>query len=282
MNNALLSAVCAPQKEGKIPKKIHYIWIGKKEKPQSVLTCIDSWKKFCPDYEIIEWNEDNFDISSSRYASEAYEAKKYAFVTDYMRLVILKNEGGIYLDTDIELRKNLDRFLSHDCFFGFENQATLLTALIGAKKDSKYIDKLLIYYSGRSFKLKNGKFDTTTNVISLTAMTKLYYDIQLNNTIQTINACGEELAYYPSDYFCAKDYVTGKVFVSENTYAVHHFNGSWLSSKNKFEDKLVLGVYKLFGEKIFRKIMRKFLLNRIKGKCKSIKKAEKKAEKIKV
>ena len=277
MNNGVLIDQKAPKIKGKIPKKIHYIWIGGKEKPQSVLDCIESWKKACPDYEIIEWNEDNFDISSSRYAVEAYEAKKFAFVTDYMRLVILKNEGGIYADTDIELRKNLDEFLSHDCFFGFENQATLLTAVIGAKKDCKYIEKLLSYYDGRSFKLKNGKFDTTTNVISLTAMTKLYYQIELNNTLQKINACGEELAYYPADYFCAKDYVTGKVFISQNTCSIHHFNGSWLSTKNKFEDKLVVCVRKLFGEKIFRKIMRKFLLNRINDKCKSIKKQNKNA-----
>ena len=276
MSDGVLSAQNAPQKGNKIPKKIHYIWIGGKEKPQSVYDCIESWKKACPDYEIIEWNESNFDISVNRYAREAYEAKKFAFVTDYMRLVILKNEGGIYVDTDLEIVKNLDRFLTSDCFFGFENQAALMTACIGAKKDCKYIENLLTYYDDRSFILKNGKYDTTTNVISITAFTKLNYGIELNNTLQVLIADGEEIAYYPYDYFCAKDYVTGKVNKTENTHTVHHFNGSWLSSKNKREDKLVEGVYKLLGEKKFRKVMKWYLVRRVKSFAKKIKRHQKK------
>ena len=173
MSNDVINAQNALQSRYKIPKKIHYIWIGGNAKPQSVYDCIESWKKACPDYEIIEWNESNFDINANRYAREAYEAKKFAFVTDYMRLVILKNEGGIYVDTDLEILKNFDGFLEHDCFFGFENQVSLLTACFGAKKGCKFIDYLLSYYDDRSFKLKGGKYDTTTNVITVTALMRM-------------------------------------------------------------------------------------------------------------
>ena len=104
-----------------IPKKIHYCWVGGNSKPPLVKKCIQSWKKYCPDYEIIEWNESNYDISKNIYMKQAYEAKKWAFVTDYMRLDIIYEHGGIYLDTDVELIKNIDDLLSNEAFAGIES-----------------------------------------------------------------------------------------------------------------------------------------------------------------
>ena len=268
--NVLAVAGVSEKKEGKIPKKIHYIWIGRKPKPQSVYDCIKSWKKSCPDYEIIEWNEDNFDISENKYALEAYQAKKFAFVTDYMRLSILKKEGGIYVDSDLEIIKNLDEFLNYDCFSGFENAITIPTACFGAKKDCKYVNYLLSYYDDRSFYLKNGKMDLTTNVITISAMTYSKYGIKFNNELQVLELDGEKIAYYPFHYFCAKDYVTGKVNVLEDTYSIHHFKGSWLENKNKRQDKLVEKIYKFLGEKNFRKVMKMYLLRNVKKYAKKI------------
>ena len=260
-------------KQEKIPKKLHYIWIGGNKKPDSVEKYLESWRKACPDYEIIEWNESNFDMNENQYIKEAYEAKKYAFVTDYMRLAILHREGGIYLDSDVELTKSLDEYLDHDCFSGFENDVMIPTAVFGAKKGCKYIEYLLSYYNNRSFYLKNGKPDITTNVITITVMTKAKYNIKLNNTLQVIKTeDDEEIVYYPFDYFCTKDFVSGEIVTTENSHAIHHFRGSWLSAKNKKENAFVTGVYKFFGKKAFRKLMVTFLRNRIKKYTKKLKK----------
>ena len=258
-----------------IPKKIHYIWIGGKEKPESVSKHIESWKKYCPDYQIIEWNESNFDVNENRYISEAYKAKKFAFVTDYMRLAILKREGGVYVDTDLEIVKNIDEYLEYDCFSGFENGVMIPTAMFGAKKDCKYVDYLLSYYDDRSFYLKNGEMDLTTNVITITVMTKYKYGIKLNNQTQILECDGERIAYFPFEYFCAKDFVSGKINVTKDTCSIHHYRGSWLEDKNKKENRFVEKIYKFLGEKAFRKVMKSFLRKRVKKYTKIIYKTKK-------
>ena len=126
-----------------IPKIIHYCWVGRNPLPENTKKYIETWKYFCPDYEIIEWNEDNFDINSNQYAAEAYAAKKWAFVSDYMRLSVLYKYGGIYLDTDMELIKKLDVFLKHHAFTAFESRELISAGIIGAEKDSKWIKHIL-------------------------------------------------------------------------------------------------------------------------------------------
>lgn len=125
--------------KNQIPKIIHYCWFGGNNKPKSVRTCIDSWKLHCPDYEIIEWNESNFDINSNLYTKQAYDSKKWAFVTDFVRLKVLYDNGGIYMDTDIEVLKPLDIFLYHEAFSGFEWVDRIPTGIIGAKKHNEWI-----------------------------------------------------------------------------------------------------------------------------------------------
>lgn len=122
-----------------IPKKIHYCWFGKGKMPDLSKKCIESWKKYCPDYEIIEWNEDNFDINCCDYVKEAYASKRFAFVTDYVRLYAMYTQGCIYMDTDVEVMKNLDKFLVHQAFSGFESDIQIPTGIMDQKKDFRYL-----------------------------------------------------------------------------------------------------------------------------------------------
>lgn len=185
--------------------------------------CIASWKKYLPDYEIKEWNEDNFDVKCLPYVQEAYEARKYAFVTDYVRLYALYMEGGIYMDTDVEVVKNLDVFLNLSAFSGFETyKLRIQTGIMGSEKGGIWAKRMLEYYDGRHFITPQGYYDVTTNVKIITKLMKPY-GFKSNNKKQTIAS----ITFYPKDYFCPKDYRTGEVVMTENTYCIHHYAGSW-------------------------------------------------------
>lgn len=207
-----------------IPKTIHYCWFGRNGKSPLIEMCINSWKKYCPGCEIKEWNEDNFDINCCQFVKEAYATKKWAFVSDYARLYILKKYGGIYMDTDVEVIKPLDRFLAHPAFSGFESVASIPTGIIGAETDNPWISYLLTYYDNRCFISHHGRCDTTTNVEIITRMTAEKYGLKLDNTYQEL----KDVALYPREYFCPKDFATKEINSTENTYTIHHFDGSWL------------------------------------------------------
>ena len=146
-----------------VPKIIHYCWFGPKEIPEMEQKCIASWKKVLPDYKIMFWNEQNFDVNSVPYVREAYEKGKYAFVSDYVRMYALYNYGGVYFDTDVEVLKPLDKFLEDKAFIGFENRTMIGTGIIGAEKHSALFEEMLNYYSNHNFVDDNGNIDTTTN-----------------------------------------------------------------------------------------------------------------------
>lgn len=207
----------------KIPKTIHYCWFGRGEKPKLAKKCIKSWKKCLPDYEIIEWNEDNFDINSNLYVKQAYEAKKYAFVTDYVRLYALYNYGGIYMDTDVEVLKPLDIFLQYEAFTGFESEKFCVTGIIGSKKENRMIKDFLEPYKKLKFINDDGSINQTTNTTSMTDIA-LKYGVKLNNTQQNINS----MEIFPKTYFCPLNYGDSQTDFSKNTYTIHHFAGSWL------------------------------------------------------
>lgn len=219
-----------------VPKVIHYCWFGNNPLPDSVIACISSWKKFCPDYQIIEWNEKNFDLNINNYVKEAYESKKYAFVTDYVRLYALYNFGGIYLDSDVEVLKPLDKFLEHRAFTGCENEEYCVTGIIAAEQGHPWIKDLLNSYKNRHFIQKNGKMDITPNTKVITQLTTEKYGWVPKNEYQIIN---EGLHIYPFSVFCAKDYKTGTVYSTNETYTVHHFSGSWVSTSDKRKDKII-------------------------------------------
>ena len=145
-----------------IPKIIHYCWFGRGKLPKLAEKCIESWKKYCPQYKIVCWNEDNFDINQNKYAKEAYEAGKWAFVSDYVRLKVLYDEGGIYLDTDVELIKPLDKLIEDGGFMGFDDNGVISTGLgFACEKGNKLIEALLADYDGISFICNDGAYDLT-------------------------------------------------------------------------------------------------------------------------
>lgn len=238
-----------------IPKKIHYCWFGGKEKPESVIQMINSWRRNLPNYEIIEWNEKNFDINGNLYTKEAYEEKKYAFVTDYVRLFAVYNYGGIYMDTDVEVLKNLDNFLVHGAFTGCENEKNCVTGLMGGIPGHKWYEDLLSNYQNRSFYKKDGSLDLTTNTKTITEITTHLYGWKPNDVIQELV---QDLVIYPSDYFCAKSWDTGVILMTENTHAIHHFAGSWKSAKEKYISKFLSKTKKfivsIIGENNFNKL----------------------------
>ena len=225
-----------------IPKKIHYCWFGRGKMPELALKCIASWKKYLSDYEIKEWNEDNFDLDAYPYAREAYDNRKFAFVTDVVRLYALYHEGGIYMDTDVEVLKPLDAFLLHDAVSGFESSTQIPTGLMACREGHPLFKELLDDYNGLHFVLPDGSLDYTTNVIRITG-TCLKYGLKQNNQLQTVNG----FTLYPKDYFCPKSYDDGKIYLTKNTVTIHHFAGSWHTKK----DKLIHFLYKYFGDRVF-------------------------------
>lgn len=216
-----------------IPKIIHYCWFGRNPKPALAEKCIASWKKFCPDYRIVEWNEDNFEVSQAPlYVRQAYEAGKWAFVTDYVRLWAMTEMGGIYMDTDVEVIKPLDGFLSHQAFSGFENPSHIPTGIMACEKDYPLFKALLGFYDTASFYNHDGSLNKTTNVTTITNMC-LERGFVPNNTYQVL----EGFALYPQDYFCPVDNATMKLHKTANTHTIHWFSGSWYSEEDRKERK---------------------------------------------
>lgn len=240
----------------KIPKNIHYCWFGKNPESELMKKCISSWKIFFPEneYKFYLWNEDTFDITSNKFVKEAFENKKWAFITDYVRLWALYNYGGIYLDTDVEVLKSLEKFLSHNAFSGFEDEQYIPTGLMGAHKENEWIKKLLDYYKNKSFLKKDGSFEMTPNTKIITDITKEYYNLTLNNKKQDI---GNNILIYPKDYFCPKNHYDERIRLTENTHTIHHFNGSWKTRKDKIKQKMHKIFIIIFGEKIHQKILKK-------------------------
>ena len=243
-----------------IPKIIHYCWFGKGELPELALACIASWKKYLPDYQIIVWNEDNFDVGSYQFSAEAYKERKFAFVSDVCRLYALKQMGGIYLDTDVEFLKPLDdKITSNKAFTGFEDNLLLSSAIMGSEKDGVWINDLLKHYENRSFYLPDGSLDVNPNTEIITAFMKLEKGISINNTHQVLeNYC----SIYPSDYFCPKSWKTLKITTTPNTYCIHHFAGSWLhDTEMSFVGKMA---NKILGKRLSNLLSEKY--RKIKGK----------------
>lgn len=231
-----------------IPKIIHYCWFGNKELPDDAVRCINSWKRVLFDYEFKLWNQDNFDLNLYPYTREAYDNKKYAFVTDVVRLYALYHEGGIYMDTDVEVLKSYDPFLHHVAFSGFETNKTFPTGTMAAEKGSVWAKELLDQYEGRHFLLSDGSFDYTTNTIVITKF-MLSKGMIANNKLQDFPGL---ITAYPSDYFCPKDHTTGLIHITENTICIHHFAGSWLPSTpfSRIRHKLKLFVTRILGEEL--------------------------------
>jgi len=206
-----------------IPKKIHYVWVGGKDKPTEVVNCIESWKKYCPDYEIKEWNETNFDINKYKYSKQAYEQKKWAFVSDVIRLYALYTEGGIYLDTDVEAYKPLDEFLSNKAFTGFENVGYPVTAVMGAEKGNPIIKQMLDYYKNKEFTFGGFEKTETNTMIMSNILEQNGIDRNRNEFQKTDN-----ITIYPKDTFCPNWWEDKK-----ESYTKHLMLGTWTGVQKK-------------------------------------------------
>ena len=212
-----------------IPKKIHYCWFGGKPLPQLAEKCINSWKKYCPDYEIIEWNETNYNLKSCIYVEEAYKAQRWAFVSDFARLDIIYNYGGIYLDIDVELLKNLDELLKNKEFFATEQVGLINTGLIfGAEIKNSNIKLLLEEYTNIHFIISENVYDVLP-CPQRNTHPFLNKGFQKKDEIQIIN----EAVIFPPEYFCPIDNKTKKCRITSNTYSIHHFGALWISEDEK-------------------------------------------------
>lgn len=212
-----------------IPKTIHYAWFGGGEIPTKELVCIESWSKICPDYNIVLWNEDNYNVYKNHYMAQAYHEKKWGFVPDYARLDIIFEHGGIYLDTDVELLKSFDNFLSYPAFAGIEMNSTQggvninLGLGFGSEAGNPVIKAMLNAYQRKSFINTNGKIDLTPSPIIQTETLK-----KLGFVSEDICQELRDITIFSSEYFCPTDYATGDIKISENTYSIHHYSSSWL------------------------------------------------------
>lgn len=225
-----------------IPKKIHYCWLGRNPKPKSVLKCIESWRKFCPDYEIIEWNEDNLDISSNLFSRQAYEAKAWAFATDYFRLWIVYTHGGIYLDTDVQVIKPLDPLLEHGAFIGFENEEQINSGLgFGAKAGSPFLHEQMKVYEALQFRNEDGTLNRRPAPEYLTEVAASYGLTHDTGKPQRVL----DAVCYPRDYFSPKDYFTGRIHITRNTYSIHHYDSTWFTEEEQTRRKRDLLVARL-------------------------------------
>ena len=226
-----------------IPKIIHYCWFGKNPLPAKMKKCIESWKKNCPDYKVIEWNEDNFDVRLNGYTKMCYEQKKYAFLSDYVRLWIIYQNGGIYLDTDVEVLKPFDKLLETEAFFGFENSEYVNTGIgFGAEKSNLLVRKMLEEYE---YYLSGEKGTAGCPILNTEALCK--EGLERNGKLQHIYGA----VVYPKEYFNPLDSTTGKLLKTENTYSIHWYSMSWLSSGQRIKSKITKVFHRLFGTECF-------------------------------
>lgn len=231
-----------------IPKKIHYCWFGGAEKPKTAKKCIASWKKHCPDYEIVEWNETTFDIARYPYAKWCFDNRKYAFLSDFVRLIAVSEQGGIYFDTDVEVIKPLDPLLSLNAFYGFENDDYVNTGHgFGAQAGHPTTVAMANCYLSLTQNEK-GEFPIVAcpqyNTDALLA-----YGLVKNGQAQTV--AGAQI--FPKDYFNPFDDPTGRLEKTENTYSIHWYSKSWYSKKMVLRSKLTRPFHRLFGKDCFRR-----------------------------
>lgn len=234
-----------------IPPIVHYCWFGNGEIPENLKGYMKSWKEFLPDWEYKCWNEQTFDIEHSiPYVQEAYARKKFAFVSDYVRLCALRDYGGVYLDTDVQILQSFEPLLKNpkeELIIGFETKQSLITAFIASKPKCQILCDFIESYTGRHFLLENGDMDLTTINDAFTKWMQ-QYGLVLNNQEQML--CNGTVHVYPYEYFTGSDIENAHPKITDNTYTVHHFQSSWKKSKVSTWIKykiIVRGAQKILG-----------------------------------
>lgn len=207
-----------------IPQVIHCCWFGGKPLTSLAQKCIESWNKYLPEYPIITWNEKTFDVDSVPFTQEAYNCKKYAFVSDYVRLWALYHYGGIYMDTDVEVISDLDKFMNFQAFSGFEQDNYMPTGIMAAVPHHPWIHCMLEHYRGRSFFNPDGTMDLKPNVIFMTELAEKEFGLKRGNELQILK---DDVHIFPNDYFCPMVWETREIKLTPNTHTIHHFAYSW-------------------------------------------------------
>lgn len=210
-----------------IPRIIHYCWFGRGPMPELALKCIESWHRYMPDYQYKLWNEDNYEVDRIPYVKEAYMCGKYAFVTDYVRLFALYTEGGIYMDTDVEVLKSYDDLLHLSGFTGYEGSKHLppVTGTIASVAGGEWVKEQMDAYDGLHFLKSDGSMDLTTNTTRIAQIMRNGGFVQ-DGKMKTY----KDMSIFPVEYFCPRQ-TTGEIFLTQNTYCDHHFMGSWSGNK---------------------------------------------------
>jgi mannosyltransferase OCH1-like enzyme len=230
-----------------IPKIIHYAWLGGGVIPENDKKCIESWRKFCPDYEIKRWDESNYDTAKNVYMKEAYQSRKWGFVSDFLRLDVVYNYGGIYFDTDVELVRNIDELLHNEAYAGFEIAAKNTVYVnfglgFGAVAAHPTIKKIMDTYTDLHFIKSDGSLNLVTCPIYQTRVLQ-QLGLSIENKIQNMNG----FVIYPTEYFCPLNCCTGEINITDNTYSIHHYSASWMSEADRERRFLRKKYYKLFG-----------------------------------
>lgn len=226
-----------------IPKIIHYCWFGGNPLPPLAIKCIESWKKFFPGYEILEWNENNFDVNCIEYAREAYAAKKWAFVSDYARLKILYEHGGLYFDTDVEVIKDMSHIIDAGAFMGLETDSAAAPGLgLAAAPGLGLYKEILEDYEKSHFLKDDGSLDLTT-IVERTTKILAAHGFQQTTGVQTI--CGINI--YPKDYFNPIDMKSGRLIITDHTVSIHHYMASWESKGNLLRGKIYKLISRILG-----------------------------------
>lgn len=231
-----------------IPKKIHYCWFGRGEKPKLAQKCIASWKKYCPDYEIIEWNEDNFDLDYNAYTRYCYDNKKWAFLSDFVRLVVVAEYGGLYFDTDVELLKSPDELLQYGAFYGFENNSNIATGLgFGAQANHPTI----LAMRGKYEEVEPDVDGNYPLIVcpALNTAALIPFGLRLDGSRQ--NIAGAEIL--PVEYLNPYDDPTGSLTKTKNTISIHWYSKSWMSKGKILRSKLTKPLHRVFGVDAFKR-----------------------------
>lgn len=213
-----------------IPKIIHYCWFGGLDLPESTKRYMESWKQYCPDYQIKEWNETNFDINSCEFVKEAYVNKKWAFVSDYVRFYAMYTEGGMYVETDAEILRPIDELLVHSAFFGLAGDDTTLS-LCGTEKGHSVAKNIIDLYQKKRFVNEDGSFNTVTINKELFELLVRSYGLPAKD--KTLQVLKDNTVVYPDEYFFSYDYVTGLTNLNEKLFVRHYGDGSWLDEKDR-------------------------------------------------
>lgn len=246
-----------------IPKKIHYCWFGGNPLDETSRRCIASWKTHFPDYEIIQWDERNFDISQMKFMEQAYQAKKWAFVSDVARLLIIYQNGGIYFDTDVEVIRPFEPVLTQSSggFFAYENLSYINTGLgFAMPAGHPVLKELLELYDSLDFNEYRERLDEIACPVLTTQLLQKYGFVR-EDRMQ--NVCGIDI--YPTEYFSPMDYTTGLIRKTQNTYTIHWYNASWNDDRQKQYRLLEQRCIRMFGRSLGVKAAGVFSAIRSKG-----------------